>query len=331
MDSPEAAAPPPTAPTIAFICEMPCIHCAYDLRTILLSDRCPECGKPAADSWDSLAAAGATDIARLRRGLVFAIIAAAAFPALGFLLGVVLSWAQVEPSDGQVAFGAFALSTCGPMLAWLGLWAISRPIPPAAPSHSYMPHQRLDKPLRVLAGVYPCASLLTFLWTFALATLHHSPGESGIVIGAALYSLTAVAWTTRNIFACRRLGLLAASSNSRGCAGFFRVLSIVATVMFTTIFACALLAATVYACYKLWPESVQTIGKSLEDYGMVVGLLYAGALLTFFGWLVAWPIALVIFNRRLRHAYRLSRAHNGRILAPKPNEEEAARIEPVSP
>ncbi|HVU63282.1 MAG TPA: hypothetical protein VHC70_04860, partial [Phycisphaerales bacterium] len=85
MHSDDSSAPPmpahpPVAPGHFYAREHPCVRCGYNLQTMELDERCPECGTPGVESLGSLSAARPEDVRRVGRGVRAMAWSAIVFP-----------------------------------------------------------------------------------------------------------------------------------------------------------------------------------------------------------------------------------------------------------
>src|SRR5579862_6348961 len=131
-------------PVLDFSREFACIHCAYDLRTIPLSAPCPECGRPSADSLDSLPAAVPRDLARVRLGVLLMALAASVVPlvSMAIMFSAAVGAARFGGAMmmGLSTMAGFGIGVLGPSIASAGVFLLSANIrrgtplgPPPAP------------------------------------------------------------------------------------------------------------------------------------------------------------------------------------------------------
>lgn len=322
---PPVAAPPatPAETGLVFACELPCISCGYDLRTMRLEAQCPECGKACAESLAGLAAAHAEDLARVRRGVVLMLLAALApmfVVGLG-ALGIVL---QMLGQGGLIRFGDEAVpwviglmcAVAGPIVALGGVIRLTEPVRPVVESGLPSPHPGggTRQRLRSVSIVYMIASIAAFaFWVYLVQSF--SPGAA-VFWGASLtIALTALAWTGRNVVVCRFLETLLRLGCAARLARWFCVLSWFAAAMFACV---ALISGAVLLLYvfREWLNGFDTDVSSSWSGAIffLFSVIYSLGSLGFLVWGIAWPISLALVVRRIRAVERVIAGRGGPLV-----------------
>lgn len=165
----------PVSPSVTPVVSDPirCLACDYDLRGLLVSGACPECGAPIRSS---IAPAFLRDVpggyAADLRGAAGAVLWAIGFFLFAMYATVVAFFAANSPADSL--FGCAAgISVCVAMLLWLGGWAIIlKPGPPALRLRS---SQRRYRMMTFLIPSIPIGGVILALIL---------PGGSGAVVVA---------------------------------------------------------------------------------------------------------------------------------------------------
>ncbi len=340
-----AALPPIPAPgTLAvdprvFACELPCIHCAYDLRTIHLSARCPECGKPAADSLHALALVEPADLARTRLALILLIIAGIGIPLLVVLIALATVFVGNSGSgEGAIAFfvGVLILGA-GPVISLIACSQIARPV---RRQHIHdLPTRSPDPGTGPALQTFATAFLLlcTALGLVILiVTNSHGPTEGVVVAGATFGCLALIAWDVRNFLLCRTFAALCSRANLPGTRRMFNFL-FGAAICFAAAHATA---GTIALLLYLQPRSIEDLfgnpsgtgprGGIFQFIFILVGIATSVIQFASLGWAIAWPIMLALLHRRLTRPLALARAAQRDILT-EPSTPDAAFFSPAPP
>jgi hypothetical protein len=304
-------APPTSPPRRIIATDLPCIHCAYNLRTADLASRCPECGQPTADSLDSLALADAGDLARLLSGLRLMLIAAVVGPCV--VLGMIgLSELTGSREDWQAIVFGIAVCIAGPVTAYFGARKSCARIrgfapPQAASSRDQWQGSRAPAILGSLYFCFAAAGLLSILaneldW-FYLSEL----------IPVGLFGIAALLWLSRNVLVYRRGAWLAGHASS---PRFARTL----TWMARTVFVCASVFLVVGgACYLIdFAQNVLHVdffdpavnGRTLPTR-LLSTIAIATLYVTFFGPLLMNPVALALLHKTVAASLRIAHARAG--------------------
>lgn len=205
---------------------LPCIVCGYELRTLRLSDRCPECGTPTADSLDHLSLAGIDELRRMRRGALRAGLAVAWLPALyTTIIALVLLSPARSGGDGLATVGALLLAG-GPLIAWMG-WAalLRRTRPIELPAGSVQPAQvSRTAPLAAIFSVAFAIGAVIVALILAASISSPSPpfSDSGALLVITIIGTIWAARTFWGLSEVRALARRASSHRVRKSARFWR-------------------------------------------------------------------------------------------------------------
>lgn len=333
--APHAAHTSPPSPI--FSREFPCIHCAYDLRSIPLADRCPECGKPAADSLNSLAAANPDDLASIRRGLIFLVVAGLGFPLLALLLVLAIAFGGGMRGDpeGIFFFIGFLIFACGPISGAIGTGLTTTtirraPIPAAFAAFSAPPPQPM--PRRLLLGAHCILSILLGMLILGLTSSRGGGEEQLIFVIAMLGGLTLLAWDYRNLILCRTIAALCARTNLPGTRRIFQILAVITLCFAVTHAIAALIALTAYFNTH-WLDRLFSGNRPGPIFMTIYTIItIIGSIVQFatLGWMLLWPIMLIITTRRLARPLALATSSRGDFLA-MPTNPDAEFITPAAP
>jgi hypothetical protein len=151
--------------------DAPCAQCGYNLRTLPVSGKCPECGLPIMDTYARIS----------RPGFMSFDIRTLAYVEL-FLVLILhsLTYTPEEPYELIYGYGAIYIVLAG--LRHLSLWRIKR--------HPFFnPHQTLRRRLRQFrwAVRVEVLCILVGLFTIGLCRYAQAPGCQQIQIGAAIF------------------------------------------------------------------------------------------------------------------------------------------------
>jgi hypothetical protein len=342
-DFPAPPALPSTAPapatSLVFACELPCIHCAYDLRTIPLTANCPECGKPAADSLHSLAAAKPEDIRRVRASLLYLLLAGLGFPLLAFLIGLAAVYSEVHDPTGFAFLVGILLLLGGPLTSFFACTQLALPV-----RRRFLAQAPPQTELRAPEDAGARRAIKTFGLThmllslagglcFWITTSAHSFEERLALLTAALACLAVVAWDTRNFFLCRTIIALCARANLAGIRRIFQFLCGAAIALGIAHALVGLTALLFYLNFQ-WLGSIFTDMQHRSNLFIAVyGLVTLAASIIQFAtliWLGVWPIMLTITYRALARPLALAHIGGGQILA-APTNPDAAFLSPAGP
>lgn len=321
----DAAMPRPVDPGLVIACELPCIHCGYDLRTMRLEGQCPECGKACAESLGGLAAARREDLARLRWGVVM-MMAAALIPM--FVVGFVIAGLLVESiwpgtmtwidDDAYPWMVGLPLAVIGPVVALAGVFRVTSLVRPAVESGlpSSQPGHWARRLLRWMGCVYAAASVGGFACMTLVMEVGWFDGWEALmwcmVITAAV---TAHAWTARNVLMCRYLATMMRLSDAPKLARWLRVLSLFAIL---TLMYVVLICGVVLLIYLFrdWLENMDPNGSRVWSgvFFMTGSVVNSVGSLGMLGWSIAWPISLLLVVRRVRAIERVVAARGGPIV-----------------
>jgi hypothetical protein len=326
---PAPPAPPPRQPhaplppgALVFACEFPCIHCSYDLRTIPLASNCPECGKSAADSLHSLAAAVPSGLSRLRLGLVLLLVAGLGIPGFLLLLAIAMIYTSGPGSSGGeealAYFVGFCVLAVGPCTAAVGSAILANPplrvfipnTPEPTPAPPAFPAARLF-------GIVHCILAVVLALLLASVPTHRGPDEALAVAVATFVCLTCICWDLRNLALTRVLAAYCARANATGTKRLFGIMSVGAIGLAIAHALVGLGALTLY----LLSDYVSTLfsgstrsGGEMAIFAIVSTIASVIQFATLI-WLVLWPIMLIAMYRRLGRPLALATAHRGDILA----------------
>lgn len=203
---------PPTDLMIAQT--LPCIRCGYDLRTIRLSQVCPECGAAAAESLDHLVLSPDRHLRRLRWGAVMAGYASVNLPVVYFFtvfFALVLAAPVGSRSwlDQLLILTVAAAVLVGPVLGLIG-WSRLRFAQPPVPLGDGDEHR---PPHRATVGlVLPLSIIFLILATIAVTTLWGSAlrrGRTWLNDEATMWTVLGLlgsVWAVRMHLGMRHLG-----------------------------------------------------------------------------------------------------------------------------
>src|SRR5688572_14687462 len=146
-------ASPPTPPLDAagnVVVDLPCRKCAYNLRTLSINGRCPECGTAVGFSaqGDLLRFSDPGWVMTLHRGVVL-ILAGIAVIILGVLLAVLIGFTGAVTVTAVVA-GAAGL--VGYVLILIGTWLLTAPDPSGLGEDRYGTSRKLIR-ITMLIGL----------------------------------------------------------------------------------------------------------------------------------------------------------------------------------
>ncbi len=309
----EAASPQPRV----FQRDLPCIHCGYSLRSISTADRCPECGKPAVDALDSLHAGNPRDIARIRLGLLLLLLAATIIPVIAGAATIGVSFLPYTYRPDSVMqptllASGFAIGVLGPTMACVGAFFLSTPVRRSVDGVVKRPVASEFARLTLLAAAaaYPVCGSLVWLFALATTTFFYRPRGSEeeyiIVALAATVVLGLSGWTLRNTLASARLSVFCRRSGARRSAVLFAIKKWVSGFMCGFVMAAGLVALFAYLFGRrvedlfdtMFPSQSSARGLAAFMY-IVAGILQFFVSFAFVGWMVIWPITLIITLRHL--------------------------------
>lgn len=344
---PAEAAP---TPPLVFARDLPCIHCSYNLRSLAISALCPECGKPARDSLDSLHAANPRDLARLRLGLLLMLLAASIIPVIAGAVPFTLSFLPFpyntgSPMDHAMLGFGFAIGVLGPTMACVGTFFLATPVRRAVGITVRTPVSAPLARTTLLgaAALYPLCGSAVWLFALVVNTRWYSPvGRNEEPFIFALVStifLGLAAWSLRNFFACARLAALCRRAGARRTARLLAILKWISLAMLAGIMVTATALLTVYLFEKHIEETLDLVfssggraGGSLQALLIVVGLLQMVVGFALVGWGILWPTSLAITLRHLGRVAAQATPNARGLLAVAPLEANAPpTVPPAAP
>lgn len=320
--------PPPIAavvPGVVIACELPCIHCGYDLRTMRLDGQCPECGKACRDSLRSLALARLDDLTRVRQGMLIVLLAAIAVPALGAVcIGSMLLYefwvASIANRLGEilskcVGFGVFV---CGPALSAVGVFLLTRPLrrEEVEGEQPEVESRRSSFALRRIAIAFAIFAAAAYVFLLGLDAWYWASEAMAWVLGTLLF-LAACAGVRRNQIMCEWMRAITLRGNSPRLAMWLRVLWWVSTGMLVYLFllGCGILLAYSYSDVLGRPgtnNSRPLIAVVMMAFAVFYGIGWIG----FLAWIIMWAGATVRFDALLRSAKRMATARGAVVERP---------------
>lgn len=113
--------------------DIPCIHCGYNLRTLLADQACPECNQPVGESLrgDMLWFSNPAWLAKLAGGTAWLILGSALWLVFRFALELLLQQrlATGTMAPATVVFTGNAIFYAIKMAEFVGIWMVTRPDP----------------------------------------------------------------------------------------------------------------------------------------------------------------------------------------------------------
>jgi hypothetical protein len=319
-----------------FATRMPCVRCGYDLKSIALSGRCPECGGPCVESLGSMYAADAGEVSGMVAGLRMMMWAAIALPALGGAL-FYLDIRRDTSGPEFTLFGLAGAGIAGPWLAWSGLRRVSGEVHPSSGAVALRPDAILsDAPAaRAMAAMYAVFSTLAALCLIGLMLSSRSgpgPGNGWAWLMGTLGVLTGVAWTVRNALFSARGANMAALSNRPGMRRVFQAMGWISVGGTVAVLGYGLVGVLAFV-YKNDLLYGLTSGRRSNAMAMV---LMAGQVigsvvnLCALGWLVLWPVMLGVLAKHLRGVGLAMTAAGGVVIARVAVERDDSRVGAVA-
>lgn len=319
-------APPAAAPGAeVFATRMPCVRCGYDLRSMPVAGRCPECGGACEASLGSMWAADAGDRERVVRGLRLMVWAAVVFPLIGAGLLVI----DIRRSTAGPEFsvlGLFGIGIVGPAIALAGVAMVSRAVRSASGVALLRPTATLGESAGgVFAGwAYLACSMLASIVIVVLTsdTMGRGPDEGWAWVVGTLLVGTGLGWTMRNLFVSMRCAEIAGVSNRPVMRRLFVAMAWISGVGGALVVCYGVGAIVAYVfrqeLFDYRPgRSRSVVAALLIAVQVISSVVYLGAL----AWLVAWPVMLGLLARGLRRMGDEVRAGGGVVVGAAPPSE----------
>lgn len=302
--------PPPIASGesgLVIACELPCIQCGYNLNTLKLSGRCPECGSACSEAMSWLGMATAEEIHRIEDGLVLVSVMAIGGPSAAVVLGAVSAFATGSIAGGACVLAAFALIVPG--LTAKGIKRLSEPVPARYTGKPIAHEEVVSRRVRTSAVVH-CVLLILFFAFATVSTMTPGRGDSLTALVIILLLVTLAAWTVRNMLILKWLGMLMRRAHAPRSVQMLRTSAWISAGLFV-LFAMVIGAGTLHATVSLGRAASQSLWESLET---IVNTLFWGVLP---GWQVGWAVLLLLVARRLKAVRREIETRGPVVVAPR--------------
>lgn len=287
--------------------DLPCIHCAYNLRTVDLDSPCPECGRPARESLDGLSLADTDDLARVALGIRLMLLSALGGPVV-FAGLIALQIFALPDGDAGKILGGVTIGLVGPVVSFVGACAFGSRIrrfegsfsPPGQP-----PWTNAQGPA-ILAGAQALAAVAGLVLLLASNFSHVVlPGIDLIPVG--FFGAATVLWGWKISMVCRRgarLAHFAAAHTTVRTLNWGVRLAVIGTLTGTIIGGAAFAIDVLGRVFHIGIFDSRFDNVSLDWVALpAVAILYVA----FFGGVVINPIALYLMHRCVANSLRLAR------------------------
>lgn len=330
LDAPTQSPPPlPAHPPIApakyvFARDVPCIGCGYNLRTMNVSEICPECARKCADSLASLHAGRADQLARIASGLMWMAWPALAFPLVTFALLMIDIWLIESdgPAVSQVA--GVGAGIAGPILAWIGVRRARQRAEADERTRGFGPRMLVGElpGAHVAGAIHAGASIVFTVMVMLLVNevIYVSNEEPMVWFMGSIAATISLSWALRNAMVTRRCAELARRSDAKVMRRVFWGMSGVSWVMAAAVVGIMVFAILVRVFEREMEALVSNNPALVMRVFQGVGIaLYIASVATVLVWGLLWPIMLSAMARHLRRASKRM-AEGGPVLAIREEE-----------
>ncbi len=299
---------------------LPCVACGYDLKTMRVSARCPECGAGCEASLGSMYAADGADVAAMVAGLRKMVWAAVVFPLIGGgLLYLDIRRSTMGPE--LTLLGLAGVGIAGPLLARAGLRRVAEAVRPSPGAAAVRPMPILlgAEGVRIAAKAYAVFSTMLAVLLIALMAWDRSgpgPADGWLWATGALAVGTGVSWTVRNGLFCVRGAEIAGLSNRPGMRRVFRLMAWVSGGGTVAVLGYGLAGVVMYV-YKNELLYGFTSGRRshwMEMTILGVQIVASAVNMAAIVWLMLWPVMLALLARHLRSVDREISAAGGVVI-----------------